>query len=59
MGVIPLALNDKSAEKLGLKYWLRRQAMQIVNQLPEDREQALQVLEYARQFHEKLLSDED
>lgn len=54
MGVIPLVSNDKP-EKAGLRYWLRRQAMNIVNQLPEDHDQAVQVLEYALQFHREML----
>lgn len=58
MGVIPISFDEKPKE-VGLKYWLKRQAMHLVNQLPEDHDQALQVLEYARKFHKELLTSED
>jgi hypothetical protein len=39
--------------------WLRRQAVQIVAQLPEDRDQAISVLAYARVIVEKFLGERD
>ena len=56
MHVISLTPKEKNMD-LNRTYWLRRQAMQLVNQLPESREDALQVLEYARKFHAELLAD--
>lgn len=51
MGVSLVAANEAPQER-GQEMWLKRQAIQIVSQLPEDRAQALAVLAYA-----KLLMD--
>ena len=55
MSVISLAQKEKLNEN-GQDYWLRRQALRIVNELPEDPVQALQILEYAKKFHAELLT---
>ena len=54
MSVISLAQKEKLSDK-GHDYWLRRQALRIVNELPEDAADALQILEYAKKFHAELL----
>lgn len=38
--------------------WLKRQAVQIAAQLPDDPEQAIQVLGYAKEIVEKFLRDD-
>ena len=55
MSVISLAQKEKTFDK-GREYWLRRQALRIVNELPEDAADALQILEYAKKFHAELLT---
>lgn len=37
--------------------WLKRQALQIVMQLPDEREEALKVLGYARELVDGFLSE--
>jgi hypothetical protein len=44
------AENRRGIENSGTDRWLRREAIQIVAQLPDDESQALMVLEYARQL---------
>ncbi len=44
--VVPL--SEREARLAERERWLRRQAMQIVVQLPEEEADALQVLDYAR-----------
>lgn len=44
--VVPL--SGREARLAERERWLRRQAMQIVVQLPEEEVDALQVLDYAR-----------
>jgi hypothetical protein len=44
--VVPL--SKRGARQAERERWLRRQAMQIVVQLPEDEADALQVLDYAK-----------
>jgi hypothetical protein len=44
------AENRGGLENSGTDRWLRREAIQIVAQLPDDESQALMVLEYARQL---------
>jgi hypothetical protein len=44
--VVPL--SERGAKQSERDRWLRRQAMQIVVQLPEDEADALQVLDYAK-----------
>lgn len=39
---------EREAKQADRERWLRRQAMQIVVQLPEEEADALQVLDYAR-----------
>jgi hypothetical protein len=41
-------LSEREAKLAERQRWLRRQAMQIVVQLPEEETDALQVLDYAR-----------
>ena len=41
-------LPEQESKRLEHERWLRRQAMQIVVQLPEAEADALQVLDYAR-----------
>ena len=48
--VMSLKSNDKSDDDRGRRFWLRRQAIQIAAQLPEDRQEASQVLDYAREL---------
>ncbi len=38
--------------------WLKRQALQIVMQLPDDRQDALRVLEYSKELVLTYLGDE-
>jgi len=42
--------NRGGLENSATDRWLRREAIQIVAQLPDDESQALMVLEYARQL---------
>ena len=44
--VIPL--SERGARQAERERWLRRQAMQIVVQLPDEEADALQVLDYAK-----------
>ncbi|HET7682015.1 MAG TPA: hypothetical protein VFK79_17990 [Xanthobacteraceae bacterium] len=44
--VVPL--SEREARLAERERWLRRQAMQIVVQLPEEEADALQVLDYAK-----------
>lgn len=44
--VVPL--SEREARLAERQRWLRRQAMQIVVQLPEEETDALQVLDYAK-----------
>lgn len=37
--------------------WLKRQALQIVMQLPDDRDEAIKVLGYARELVDGFLTD--
>lgn len=39
--------------------WLKRQALQIVMQLPDDKDEALRVLEFARGLVVGFLSDDE
>lgn len=41
-------MSERESKRLERERWLRRQAMQIVVQLPEEEADALQVLDYAR-----------
>jgi hypothetical protein len=41
-------LSEREARLAERERWLRRQAMQIVVQLPEEESDAMQVLEYAK-----------
>jgi hypothetical protein len=41
-------LSEREARQAERERWLRRQAMQIVVQLPEEEADALQVLDYAK-----------
>jgi hypothetical protein len=51
MSMVPqTAENRGGIENSGTDRWLRREAIQIVAQLPDDESQALMVLEYARQL---------
>ena len=43
-----VALSERENKLTERERWLRRQAMQIVVQLPEEEADALQVLDYAR-----------
>ena len=46
---IPMVpLSERGARQAERERWLRRQAMQIVVQLPEDETDAVQVLDYAK-----------
>lgn len=54
MAVISLASQEKSSDR-GKEYWLRRQAIQVAAQLPEDREHALKVLEFAGELVRNFL----
>jgi hypothetical protein len=44
----PTANSDRESRRSERERWLRRQAMQIVVQLPENESDALQVLDYAK-----------
>ncbi len=48
MGLSLVAQNPKPKPSLADDMWLKRQAIQIAAQLPEDRAKALAVLEYAK-----------
>jgi hypothetical protein len=48
--VAQTADNRSGFESSGTERWLKREAVQIVAQLPDDQAQALRVLEYARRL---------
>jgi hypothetical protein len=48
MTIPGVPLSEREACQAERERWLRRQAMQIVVQLPEDEAEALQVLDYAK-----------
>lgn len=48
MGLTLVAQNPKPKNSLAEEMWLKRQAIQIAAQLPEDQAKALAVLDYAR-----------
>jgi hypothetical protein len=48
MTIPVVTLSERGAKQAERERWLRRQAMQIVVQLPEDEADALQVLNYAK-----------
>ena len=51
MTIPGMPLAEREASQPGrAERWLRRQAMQIVVQLPEDEAEALQVLDYAKRL---------
>lgn len=50
-----LVASTEAPKKTGEELWLKRQAIQIAAQLPEDREAALRVLEYARELVTEFL----
>jgi hypothetical protein len=43
-----VSIAEQEARRVERERWLRRQAMQIVVQLPEEEADALRVLDYAR-----------
>lgn len=43
-----MPLSEREGRRLERERWLRRQAMQIVVQLPEEEVEALAVLDYAK-----------
>ena len=45
---LSLAITNNAPTNRSEEMWLRRQAIQIASQLPEDQAQALAVLAYAR-----------
>jgi hypothetical protein len=48
MTIPKVPLSERGVRQAERERWLRRQAMQIVVQLPEDETDALQVLDYAK-----------
>ena len=50
MGLSLVAQNPKPKPNPAEEMWLKRQAIQIAAQLPEDQAKALAVLEYARKL---------
>ncbi len=50
MTIPGMPLAEREANQAERERWLRRQAMQIVVQLPEDEAEALQVLDYAKRL---------
>jgi hypothetical protein len=45
---VSLAVSNDRPRDRAEEMWLKRQAIQIAGQLPEDQEKAVKVLEYAR-----------
>jgi hypothetical protein len=54
MTIPVVRLSERGVKQSERDRWLRRQAMQIVVQLPEDEADALQVLEYAKTLIQPL-----
>ena len=50
MTIPVIALSERQTKLAERERWLRRQAMQIVVQLPEEDADAMQVLDYARKL---------
>jgi len=50
--LVPL---NRAPKNKGMEMWLKRQAIQVAAQLPEDRDDALRVLDYARELVTEFL----
>jgi len=53
MNTAVMPLSEREAKIAERQRWLRRQAMQIIVQLPEEEADALQVLDYARPWSDR------
>jgi hypothetical protein len=48
MGISLVIANETPSNRVVDEMWLKRQAIQIASQLPEDRAKAIAVLDYAK-----------
>lgn len=51
-------MHPQNTEPNEGELWLKRQAIQVVMQLPDDKAEALRVLDYARRLVTEFLADE-
>lgn len=52
-------MHPPTTEPIEGELWLKRQAIQVAMQLPDDKTEALRVLDYARQLVTEFLSSDD
>lgn len=51
-------MHPQNTEPNEGELWLKRQAIQVAMQLPDDKAEALRVLDYARQLVTQFLADD-
>ena len=60
MSLVLAASNDRAGKTdTSHDYWLKRQAIQITAQLPENIEDSLRVLDYAKELIEGFFRESD